>query len=424
MSGRRKNKGQPKKPNVSNNKRRKRRNKKAPARGARGLLGPRTAMPQAFSNSVRASRPLQVTKRERFDVRYEFERLNQTTKDGYLVQDIQVSPANSSRFSRAAENYQKYRIVSAKVAIVSGFNVCSGSYVAAYISDPSEIYPREESISDILFENPTAVCDSWYISNDLDMSSIREKDWLFTDAGTGDIRLHSPGRLILACDATPSQPGTMRFVASYEVEFADKTSSPKYSNAPMELILGETMTCKAGETNIEVGELLFVDQTWFMTPMEDPTILIGKTYALAAAVSWSGSEGTTANDFNCAYAVSFHLSAEHSKVMCQMIGTANAGHNLTMAHKGARIYNADEEPHYGSWSRSVGVLPSKAVPQGPVSHPLGKRMTLESPYEQLSRSSSEHVCSKPMVPLQEPSASRHSVLEELDTDFSAFKLSA
>lgn len=122
---------------------------------------------------------------------------------GTKISEVIVDNGISARLKTMSRAFEKMRWLSLQFRVAAkGGSTTSGGYIAAFIPDPLDEGIRYEQ----LLSHRGAVSGKWWET--MQVGAVLSPVDLFTSSSGGDLRLHSPGKLVIYSDGAPSGSNT------------------------------------------------------------------------------------------------------------------------------------------------------------------------------------------------------------------------
>lgn len=143
---------------------------------------------------------------------------------GTVVFDTVIDAKTLTRMSDIASTFQKVRWHQCNFVIESSFTTGSnGMFTACFISDPQDVLPVDPLERAAWARAQASSIDmKWWDSANLIMPACSSE--LFTDTIVkSDLRLWSPGRLVIISNGGPNQPGSIKISMRWHATFTSPT---------------------------------------------------------------------------------------------------------------------------------------------------------------------------------------------------------
>lgn len=148
-----------------------------------------------------------------------------------IILDQLVCAEMAPRLKSLAQCYQSVKFISVALQIKSTFGaLTSGSYVAAYVADPSDTPVNQATWFSAQAHNVVAA-----YRESVSLSLPPTTKSFFTDPSS-ELRTFSPGRFVVMAIDAPSQSGSLIFHLTWKVAFSKPTIGSGVSDAGSEFV--------------------------------------------------------------------------------------------------------------------------------------------------------------------------------------------
>jgi hypothetical protein len=169
------------------------------------------------------------------------------TTAGSLILDTAITPSLGPRLSTLASAWQRIRYLRMRFQVnATGSSLVGGSYVAAFIPDPTDKPPLTNADSWVM-AHEGATQSSWWVS--VDVVGPCPPQTLYTSFEQSEPRLSSPGRFVIACINPPSADTTLSLNWDWRVAF----SQPSLERLADEGIYTLNKDCRLPLTDYSAG---------------------------------------------------------------------------------------------------------------------------------------------------------------------------
>nr|WOK58420.1 MAG: coat protein [Wufeng shrew carmotetravirus 1] len=152
-----------------------------------------------------------------------------TLTRGQVIVDALVAPNMVDRLKRIAGSFQRIKYVSMVFTIVNGSpSSQSGTYVAAFVKDATDVYNSGEGSIDKLMSNSGSKLQKLWDNTTIRVSNNR---WFYT-SDSAEIRFSSPGKLVVLMDGVASQKGSMTISMAWTVDLQQQTLEDDVETIP------------------------------------------------------------------------------------------------------------------------------------------------------------------------------------------------